>query len=400
MTQKRIYSVAKLNAYIKNMFTQDILLSDICVSGELSNVKYHSSGHIYFTLKENDSAIKCVMFASSAKTVSFRLANGQAVVVSGRVAVYERDGTYQIYVQSIREEGLGALYERFLAMKQSMEEMGMFDACYKQPIPHFIKRLGVVTAPTGAVIQDIITVSKRRNPYIEIVLYPAIVQGEEAPESIVNGIRALEQLGVDTMIVGRGGGSIEDLWAFNDERVVQAIFECRTPVISAVGHGTDSTIADFVADRYAATPSEAAELAVDDVRSLLQQLFLQKKRFNKGMQQKIVQHKLRSETLRMQLEKTSPVTKLNEQKMNQLRMEELLQNSMDRKLMLTRHRFTLLLERFKAASPLMKLGGGYGYITKEDRPVKSATDVLTGDDILIRVSDGSIVAKVTKVNQE
>ena len=227
-----IYSVKQVNAYIKNMFTQDFLLRNLCVSGEVSNCKYHTSGHIYFSLKDESGAIACVMFAGQRKGLAFSMKDGDKVVVEGSVDVYQRDGRYQLYARKITLEGAGLLYERFLALKAELEEMGMFDAGYKQPIPRFIRTLGVVTAPTGAAVQDIRNIAYRRNPYVQVILYPALVQGDGAKESIVKGIQALEALGVDVMIVGRGGGSIEDLWAFNEEEVARAVFNCSVPVIS------------------------------------------------------------------------------------------------------------------------------------------------------------------------
>ena len=269
---QNVYTVGQVNAYIKNMFTQDFLLKRIDVNGEVSNCKYHGSGHIYFSLKDSTGTIACVMFAGSRKGLAFRLADGQQVVVRGAVSVYERDGRYQLYASEIRQEGAGELYERFLALKQELQEMGMFAQEYKQPVPAYVKKLGIVTAPAGAAVRDIMNISRRRNPFIQLVLYPALVQGEKAADSIARGIQVLDDYGVDAIIVGRGGGSIEDLWAFNEEKVARAIFSCKTPVISAVGHETDFTIADFVADLRAPTPSAAAELAVADVRVLLERL--------------------------------------------------------------------------------------------------------------------------------
>ena len=235
MTRKA-YTVGQVNSYIKNMFTQDFMLNHIYVKGEVSNCKYHTSGHIYFSLKDETGTLSCVMFAGNRKGLSFRMQEGQKVLVLGSVSVYERDGKYQLYAREIVLDGEGLLYQRFLALKRELEEMGMFDACYKQPIPRYIRRLGVVTAPTGAAVQDIRNISLRRNPYLQIILYPALVQGEGAAGSIARGIRMLDELGVDTIIVGRGGGSIEDLWAFNEEIVARAIFECRTPIILSLIH--------------------------------------------------------------------------------------------------------------------------------------------------------------------
>ena len=267
---KNTYSVGQVNRYIKNMFTQDYLLQKIYVKGEVSNCKYHTSGHIYFSLKDETGTLNCVMFAGHRRGLAFAMKNGDKVIVGGSVDVYERDGRYQMYAKEITLEGAGTLYERYLALKQELEDMGMFAQEYKQPIPRFIRRLGVVTAPTGAAVQDIRNISYRRNPYLQIILYPALVQGAGAAESIVKGIQMLDKTDVDVIIVGRGGGSIEDLWAFNEEIVARAIFECSTPIISAVGHETDFTIADFVADLRAPTPSAAAELAVDDYRSVIE----------------------------------------------------------------------------------------------------------------------------------
>ena len=256
---QNVYTVGQINSYIKNMFAQDFLLSAVSVKGEISNCKYHSSGHIYFTLKDGKGTISCVMFAGNRSGLTFRLGEGMQVVVRGTIDVYERDGKYQMYAKSIEQEGTGALYQRFEQLKQELLERGMFAPEYKKPIPKYIKTLGVVTAPTGAAVRDIINIASRRNPYVQILLYPAIVQGEAAAESIIKGIHALEQKGVDVMIVGRGGGSIEDLWAFNEEAVAQAVFDCSVPVISAVGHETDTTIIDYVADLRTPTPSAAAE---------------------------------------------------------------------------------------------------------------------------------------------
>ena len=309
---KNAYSVGQVNRYIKNMFTQDYLLQKIYVKGEVSNCKYHTSGHIYFSLKDETGTLSCVMFAGHRRGLAFSMKNGDKVIVGGSVDVYERDGRYQLYAREITLEGAGALYERYLALKQELEEMGMFAQEYKQPIPRFIKRLGVVTAPTGAAVQDIRNISLRRNPYLQIILYPALVQGAGAAESIVKGIRMLDAAGVDVIIVGRGGGSIEDLWAFNEEIVARAIFECRTPVISAVGHETDFTIADFVADLRAPTPSAAAELAVDDFRSVAESVFLYRQRFYRAMSNQLDSDRNRLKQLQMRLGYLSPQSRLRE----------------------------------------------------------------------------------------
>ena len=277
---RNVYSVGQINAYIKNMFTQDYLLGTVSVRGEISNCKYHSSGHIYFTLKDKGALLQAVMFAGNRGGLSFTLREGQRVVVTGAVNVYERDGKYQLYAREIVLDGVGSLYEQFEALKKELEERGLFAEEYKQPIPKYIKTLGIVTADTGAAVRDIIHVAGRRNPHVKLILYPAKVQGEGAADTIVAGIEALERIGVDCMIVGRGGGSIEDLWAFNEEKTAQAIFDCSVPVISAVGHETDYTIADFVADLRAPTPSAAAELAVYEYSVFLSELEGTKRRIS------------------------------------------------------------------------------------------------------------------------
>ncbi|MBO7357801.1 MAG: exodeoxyribonuclease VII large subunit, partial [Lachnospiraceae bacterium] len=278
--QYNIYSVSQINNYIKNMFLTDGFLQNVSLRGEVSNCKYHSSGHIYFSVKDEKSSIRCVMFASSRRGLNFTLQDGMKIVIKGSVNVYDRDGSYQVYATSIEKEGLGDLYEEYEKLKKRLMEQGMFDEEYKRPIPKHVKKLGVVTAETGAAVRDIINVSKRRNPGVQIVLYPAIVQGDDAPESIITGIRVLEEYGVDVIIVGRGGGSIEDLWGFNDEMVAHAIFNCDVPVISAVGHETDFTIADFVSDLRAPTPSAAAELANTDMMAVVSDLNDKKETLN------------------------------------------------------------------------------------------------------------------------
>ena len=265
-----VYSVGQVNAYIKNMFNADFALNNIYIKGEISNCKYHTSGHIYFTLKDSTGVISAVMFAGNRKGLKFKLEEGQKVIALGSVSVYERDGKYQLYAKQIILEGTGLLYQRFEQLKTQLEEMGLFDKMYKKPIPKYATKVGICTASTGAAIQDIINISKRRNPFVQLYLYPCLVQGQGAAVDIVNAIRCLDSMDLDVIIVGRGGGSIEDLWAFNEEIVAKAIFDCDTPVISAVGHETDFTIADFVADMRAPTPSAAAELAVFDYSEFME----------------------------------------------------------------------------------------------------------------------------------
>ncbi len=383
--------------YIKNMFAQDFMLNRISVRGEISNCKYHTSGHIYFSLKDATGAIACVMFASQRRGLAFLMKNGDKVVVTGSVNVYERDGKYQLYAAQIQREGAGILYERFLALKQELEEMGMFSAEYKQQIPLYIRRLGVVTAPTGAAIQDIRNIARRRNPYVEIILYPALVQGENAKESIVNGIQALEKLGVDVMIVGRGGGSIEDLWAFNEEVVARAIFNCSVPIISAVGHETDVTIADYVADLRAPTPSAAAELAVYDFRTLMEQMLGYAKHLDLVMNQHLLVSKQRLQRYQTKLLYLSPENKIREMRMRLLQTEERLQYLMEGQIRENRHQLSLYIERMKGLSPLEKLNQGFSYVENDKkRAVTSVAQVQEGELLCIRMRDGQIYARAER----
>ena len=398
MEIRNVVTVGQLNSYIKNMFTQDYLLQRLFVKGEVSNCKYHSSGHIYFTLKDSKGTISCVMFAGSRSGLSFRMSEGQQVIVGGTVDVYERDGKYQLYAKQIMLDGSGQLYERFEMLKRELEESGMFAREYKQPIPRFIRTLGVVTADTGAAVRDIIQVAGRRNPYVQIILYPAIVQGEAAVGSIVRGIRALEALGVDVMIVGRGGGSIEDLWAFNEREVAQAVFDCSVPVISAVGHETDTTIIDFVSDLRAPTPSAAAELAVTDIREVLGELEGRKDALARLMQRRIQEKRMKARQMELKLKAASPASRIRERKMAALSAEERLQERMRRILDRRRHELAIYIERMKGLSPLEKLSSGYSYVEDQaGRNVRSVRQVREGQDITIRVKDGRIQARTTGI---
>ena len=393
---KTVYSVGQVNRYVKNMFIQDYVLRKVYVKGEVSNCKYHTSGHIYFSLKDETGVLSCVMFAGQRRGLAFRMKDGDRVVVGGAVDVYERDGRYQMYAKEITLEGAGALYERFLALKAELEEMGMFAPEYKQPIPRFIRRLGVVTAPTGAAVQDIRNISLRRNPYLQIILYPALVQGDGAADSIVKGIRMLDEAGVDTIIVGRGGGSIEDLWAFNEEKVARAIFECRTPIISAVGHEVDFTIADFVADLRAPTPSAAAELAVDDMAQVMYTLSSYQERFQRDMREKIEFQRVRLGQYQMRLKYLSPESRLRDRRQALVDFEDTLRRAMDNKLQQYRHRLGIYLERYQGLSPLAKLNQGYSFVADTDgRGITSVSQVKPGDRVEISVTDGVIQAEVS-----
>lgn len=412
-----IYSVWQVNSYIHTLFERDIRLRAISVKGELSNVKYHSAGHIYFTLKDEKSAIACVMFAGSRRGLTFKMTEGQEVIVTGSISTYERDGRYQIYASSVLLSGSGALYEKYEKLKNELLEMGMFDECYKKPIPQFINTLGIVTAPTGAAIRDILNISLRRFPYLQIVLFPAKVQGEDAAKSIAEGIKALDEYGVDCIIAGRGGGSIEDLWAFNEEIVARAIFDCQTPVISAVGHETDTTIADWVADLRAPTPSAAAELAVFDYESFINKCSELGFRLTNNIKRRIFDKKNTIKGYKVKLAAMSPQSVLRQ---NQLRLTELndalkalidaklkraqlkaypmsekLTAAFDNKLKRRKHMVALLAERLNGLSPLLKLSQGYSLTEDESgRAVVSQSQVKSGDVIKVHVYDGSINALV------
>ena len=397
--RKNIYPVGQVNKYIKNMFAQDFMLHLISIKGEVSNCKYHTSGHIYFTLKDKAGAMSAVMFAGNAKNMTFRMKDGDQVVVTGSVEVYEKMGTYQIYARQIELDGEGNLYLRFEQLKKELEEMGMFAAEYKRPIPKYAGKIGVVTAQTGAAIQDIRNISGRRNPYVQLILYPALVQGEGAAQSIVNGIHALDRMGLDIIIVGRGGGSIEDLWAFNEEIVARAIFECNTPVISAVGHETDWTIADFVSDRRAPTPSAAAELAVFDYRQMIDQLSNIKKRMDSNLSGKIEFYRERLSHIKTRVSYLSPANRLNENHKRLADLEERLLLLMQQQIKDKRQKLIMLSTRLDADSPVKKLSQGYAYVSKEDgRNIHSAADITCGDNIDIYLIDGRAKAVISEVD--
>ena len=398
---RNVYSVKQVNSYVKNMFSQDFMLNHIYVKGEVSNCKYHTSGHIYFSLKDESGTIACVMFASARSWLSFRMQEGQNVIVLGSVSVYERDGKYQLYAKEIILDGAGALYERFEALKKELEEMGMFAAEYKQPIPRYVKSVGIVTAPTGAAVRDIINISKRRNPYVQLILYPALVQGEGAAASIVRGIRMMEQQKVDVIIVGRGGGSMEDLWAFNEEAVARAIFECTIPIISAVGHETDTLISDYVADLRAPTPSAAAELAVYELSSVQIMCEEYKRRMYQQIGQRIDFSRRQMEQMAFRLKVAHPRQKLNEQRQYLADLDSRMRIGMNSVLEESRHKLAIYIEKMKGLSPLQKLNQGYAYVTdKSGRTVRSIKDTKQGEVLDVYVTDGRVRTQVMDIYKE
>lgn len=419
---RKVYSVSQINRYIRNMFAEDYFLHSVLVRGEVSNCKYHSSGHIYFTLKDASGTLSCVMFAGRRRGLSFRMQEGDQVIVAGTVDVYERDGRYQLYADRIIQDGAGLLNARYEELKRRLEESGMFDEMYKKPVPRFIKTLGVVTAPTGAAVQDIINISLRRDPYLQIILFPAIVQGNEAAASICEGIRRLDEFGVDVIIIGRGGGSLEDLWAFNEESVAEAVFACSTPIISAVGHETDTVISDYVADLRAPTPSAAAELAVFSYEQFTKDLQLYADRLTGNMENRIYSLRRSTETLRRELVHLSPSARIRDRRMFTSQCEEKLafamerkirdcrkradqterlQNRMDRKLAEAAGSMKLYAAQLEQRSPVARLSGGYGYISDaQGKAVRSAGKVKAGDLLRIQLRDGKVSATVEHVETD
>ena len=418
---RNVYSVSQINRYIKNMFSDDPFLRSVLVRGEVSNCKYHSSGHIYFTLKDASGTLSSVMFASRRRGLSFRMQEGDQVIVAGTVDVYERDGRYQLYADRIIRDGIGLLNARYEELKRKLEESGMFDEIYKKPIPRYIRTLGVVTAPTGAAVQAIINISLRRNPYLQIILFPAIVQGTAAAPSICEGIRMLDNYGVDTIIIGRGGGSMEDLWAFNEEIVAEAVFACRTPIISAVGHETDTVITDYVADLRAPTPSAAAELAVFSYEQFQRDLHLYEDHLTGAMGNRLNALRMNTESLRRELVHLSPASRIRdrrmftaqcadklsaamERKIRDARMRadrmERLQNRMDRKLSEAAHRMKVYAAQLEQRSPVAKLSGGYGFVSDPlGNTVSSVEQVAPGSLLNIQLRDGKIETTVNSVRR-
>ncbi len=398
---KNVYSVGQVNTYIKNMFAQDFMMQRISVKGEVSNCKYHSSGHIYFTLKDAVGTIGAIMFAGNRRGLAFPMKEGDKVIVTGSIEVYERDGKYQLYAREIALDGAGNLYLKFEALKRELEEMGMFAPEYKKPIPKYIRRLGIVTAPTGAAVQDIRNIARRRNPYVQLILYPALVQGDGAVNSIINGIHALDALGVDVIVVGRGGGSIEDLWAFNEEEVARAIFECETPVISAVGHETDTTIADYVADMRAPTPSAAAELAVFDYQAALERQQRLQTQMERCLRQRAQNAYLRLREYQTRLRYLSPELKLRERRKLAADLEEKLSGRMEQILKGKRHELALLSGRLEGMSPVKKLSQGFSYVADESgHAVTDASAVSVGQQLTVHLLKGRLQAEVTEVETD
>ena len=394
----KIYSVSEINQYIATMFQNEYFFGAVFVQGEVSNCKYHSSGHIYFTIKDAKSQISCVMFAGDRRGMDFSMSDGQQVVVGGSLRVFERDGRYQLYAKKILKQGAGDLYEKFERLKKQLLNEGLFESEHKQEIPKFAHTVGIVTAQTGAAIRDMVQVAGRRNPYVQLILYPAKVQGDGAAQTIVDGIRTLDQMNLSTIIIGRGGGSIEDLWAFNEEIVARAVYECRTPIISAVGHETDTTIADYVADLRAPTPSAAAELAVFDYMQFSQDLNMTANRMTALMAARVERKYSELSILRQQLLKVNPENVLLNKKQAVADAADQLSRQMEFILTKKKHQFELLVSHLKGLSPLDKLSSGFSYVQNEQgKAVVSVNDICVGEQLSVHVTDGVISSTVTEL---
>ena len=420
--ERRYITVTTLNKYLKNKFDTDPNIQTLCLKGEISNFKGHTRGHLYFTLKDETSRINAVMFQSSANKLTFEPVDGMKVLVVGRVSVYEPNGGYQIYIQEMQQDGVGNLYLKFEELKKKLANEGLFLPEHKKSIPKFPTRIGIITAPTGAAIRDILSTIKRRFPSVETILFPSLVQGELAKDEIVKQIKCADEYNLDVLIVGRGGGSIEDLWAFNEEIVARAIYEAKTPIISAVGHEIDFTISDFVADLRAPTPTGAAEMAVPnivDVRNFIKQLDL---RLNKNIQNILTLNNKKIENLKNTYVLSNPLAsyEIKEQKLDNLyndlntKMKHILEinnrkfsivksnytlNNPDSFLTQYNNTYELLLNKLNLLNPLNILSKGYSVVYKDNKAIKDVKLIKKDDVINIRLHEGKINAKVESVEE-
>ena len=417
---KEYLKISELNNYIKSVLDKDTFLNKVYLKGEISNFKNHTRGHLYFTLKDDTSRISAVMFYSSAVKLTFTPEDGMNVLVSGRISAYPAQGSYQIYVETMEPDGLGALYIEYEKLKKKLAAQGMFADSHKVPIPRFPERIGVITAPTGAAVRDIMSTIKRRYPMCEAILFPCLVQGKDAAPDIVRQIKRADAYGVDTIIVGRGGGSIEDLWAFNEEVVAQAIYDCVTPIISAVGHEIDWTIADFVADLRAPTPTGAAEMAVPTVLDIKTLIDNYKIRLNKNIKNMVNTKFIKLRSLKQSFILKNPMSmyEVKEQKLdtlidtlnkdikniindkdnelNKIKLSVVLQNP-ENLIKDKRIKFDLLVNTLKLVNPLGILDKGYSLVEVNDKIIKSSKDVSVSDILNIRLHEGSIKAEVKEV---
>lgn len=400
MFTPKIITVSQLNFYVKSLLDNDSHLNFVFLEGEISNLTDHySSGHLYFSLKDSKSVVKAVMFSQNARMLKFKPKTGMKVILRGRVTVYEPTGQYQVYVEDMQPDGIGALSLQFEQLKETLSKEGLFDSKHKKPIPVFPKTLGIITSPTGAAVQDILNISRRRFPGIDIVMYPVLVQGDNAPSQLIKAINTFSKSkAADVIIIGRGGGSAEDLWAFNDEGLARAIYDCSIPVISAVGHETDFTICDFVSDLRAPTPSAAAELAVPDAAELLASINSQRQYIDSIIDNKI------SMLQRSLYNYSKLITAYSPEKLIKLYADSIITLS-DRAVNASKYRIDSYSQKtFKIASklealnPISVLKRGFSYVSLENKNVSSVKFVSVNDDLNIRLADGEIIAKVTEIN--
>ena len=396
MNRPEPLKVSELNGYIKNIIDSDEMLANVYIKGEISNFKRHYSGHLYFTLKDETSLIKCVMFKSYTNYLNFEPKDGMSVVILGSVSVFERDGVYQVYAKGMEPEGVGALYKAYEKLKAKLSEEGLFDEAHKKPIPILPRAIGVVTSKTGAVIRDIINVTTRRLPNVNIILYPAAVQGEGAAQTIVNGIKYFNKAkNVDTIIIGRGGGSLEDLWPFNEEITARAIYESEIPIISAVGHETDFTIADFVADLRAPTPSAAGELAVPDIVEVRWKLENINKRLANSLRKKVENMRIKYDNLKNSRALKNPYDALRQKMIVCDNLYKNIENNFSLKVKDRHIKLVGLIGRLENLSPLKTMLRGYSIVENQDgKVIKSVNDLNKDDEVSIRLNDGKRKAKI------
>ena len=415
-------TVSAINRYLKAKFDQDDNLRVVFLKGEISNIKYHTTGHIYFSIKDETSKINAIMFSSNAKKLLFRPVDGSKVLVTGRISVYEATGGYQIYVDEMLEDGIGNLYIAFEKLKQDLSKEGLFDQKYKKPIPKIPNRVGVVTASTGAAIKDILSTIKRRYPICEVILFPSLVQGDNAKEDIVKNIKLAENYNLDVLIVGRGGGSIEDLWPFNEEIVARAIFDCSIPVISAVGHEIDFTIADYVADMRAPTPTGAAEMAVPNISDLINNISNLKIRLNESINKKINYQKLYLDAIKNSYAIKNPLIMYENKKQKLDILIDNLNKTLLKKYDNAKHKFEILknnyilnnpnllykdkmikldnlIEKLELINPLGVLKRGYSLTYIDNKVLKSVEAVKVNDNLIIKLHDGEINTTVIDVKE-
>lgn len=392
----RVLSVSQINFYIKSIIENDGSLQFVLVTGEISNLTVHQrSGHIYLSLKDSDSVISAVMFAGNARRLRFRLENGMKVICRGRISVYEPSGRYQLYIEDVQPDGVGALTLAFEQLKKSLAQKGLFDNAHKKPLPKFPKTIGVITSPTGAAVQDITNIIRRRFPSADIVLAPVLVQGESAPEQLVRAVNKFSASKIaDVIIIGRGGGSAEDLWAFNDEQLAYAVYNCETPIISGVGHETDFTVCDFVADVRASTPSAAAELAVPDRQELMSYYFKQKQYISAMLDRKIKTAQLRLENQQRRMSASSPKLKAEQLEKQLSAKSEKLTRFMNIYISDKENKLIAAKGKLDGLNPLNVLNRGYAIAEKDEKIITSSKQLKDGDDFTVILSDGKINAKV------